>query len=812
MRRTRVKRSIAGSSSNDYNRKKILVLKRIAILVVAVMLVLLGAVAWHFFSYVHSPTVAYGTIFPTGPIACPQDPNNLSAIEGWAPGAAHASEAGAANAQSIGGMGGALGGAAPSAAPPTTGCTGLSAAQTARFDAIQASLKVVPTDGFDPGARAQELTDIDATFAFVRDRIATEAYAGAMRGASGTLQARAGSPADKALLLAALLGQKDIPLRFVHAPLADADAATIVAAVLAPRPSPSPQDLGDAFKTLGIDPAQARAGAERVRQGYNAAADGVIASASAPTDALLAVLKSNNQTLAADDTALRARWAANLHDHWWLQAQENGAWVDLDPSLPDAVAGKHVGPAPTADAVDALPDDVQGSMTIQLTASRIAAGAVQTSTLVQRVVKLTDVDAAPIVVTLGDRSGGSTGIAAATSFTPSIGAGGTEETGDAFGTDGLASVDLQIAVQQPGGTARTYRRTIVDRRSSDGTTIDPAWTAPRTAYALTGVYDILPVTGDLDVGFTGLKEAAGLATVQAIMAYAAAGGNGKQMPPPASEHFPMGALHFFEYGQLARRRLEGSTHARFFFDRPLIAIEHRGFTLDGGKPTGVDQFDIVENAMDADAVAPASGARANFTRGYVDTFIEQHLFSAPNDGGTIALMDAAQHDGVPIGLLTGPQYGGVAIAPQKSVMIGDRMRMGWWQVDPATGNLVGRMGPAGAGQELAEYAIARANDWSSLYSMIQFYGDFFRCVAGAVEAPLSGETHIQQNFRQCAASAICGYMDGVGSGYVLGAANLSELDALLYNILDISIPGSKDSLPPTGGAACSSLFHSPLYP
>jgi hypothetical protein len=806
-----VKRSIAESNSSGCNRKA-LRLKRVAILVIAAMVVLLGAIAWHFFSYSHSPALAYGSIFPTGPIACPADPNNLSAIEGWAPGAAHASEAGAANAQSIGGMGGALGGGATSSAPEETGCTGLSAAQTARFAAIQASLKVIPTDGFDPSARAQELSDVDATFAFVRDHIQTEAYAGAMRGAAGTLQARAGSPADKALLLAALLGQKDVAVRFVHAPLADADAAAIVAAVLAPMPSPSPQDLSDAFKTLGIDPAQARTGAAAIRQRYDSAVDGVISSASAPTDALVTLLKNKNQPLAPDDTALHARWSANLHDHWWLQAQENSAWVDLDPSLPDAVAGKHIGPAPTADGVDALPDDVQGTLTVRITATRASASGLQTTTLVQHAQKLTEIDAQPIVVTLGDRTAGAKGIASATSFTPSIGTGAAEETGDPFGTDGLLAVDVEIGVQQPGGTERTYRRTIVDRRTADGKSIDPAWTPARTAYALTGVYDILPVTGDLDVGFTGLKEAAGLGMVQAVMAYAAAGGNGKQMPPPASEGFPMGALHFFGYGQIVRRRLETSSHARFFFDRPLIALEHRGFVLNHGQQTGVDQFDIVEDAMDAAAAAPAPAARANFTRGYVDTYTEQHLFSAPNDGGTIALLDAAQRDGVPVMVFDGPQYGGVAIAPQKAVSLGGQMRTGWWQVDPATGNLLGRMGPTGAGQELVEYAIARGNDWSTLYSMIQFYGDFFRCIAGAVEAPLSGDLGTPEGFKQCAGAAICSYMDGVGSGYVMGDAGFSDAEALLYNILDISIPGSKDSLPPTGGAVCSGLFHSPLYP
>jgi hypothetical protein len=788
-------------------------LKRVAILAVAAILVLLGVVAWRYFaSPAHNAGAAYASLFPTGPIACPENPNNLAGIEGWAPGAGRAAETGSANAQNFGSFGGALGGQSTSPAPSATGCTGLSAAQIARFDTILASVKAIPTDGFDPGARALELTDIDAAFAFVRDRIATQAYAGAMRGAGGTLQARAGSPADKALLLAALLGQKDIPVRFVHAPLADADVATLQTAVLAPAPAPSPQDLTSAFKTLGIDPEQARAGAAAVRRRYDDAVDATIASAGAPTDQLAALLKSKNAPLAADDSALHARWASNLRDHWWLQAQENGAWVDLDPSLPSATSGKHLGATPAADGLDALPDDVQGTLTVRLTATRVVAGALQTATLVQRAMKLTELNAEPVIVTIGDRSAGSTGIAQATSFTPSIGFAGNEETGDAFGTDGLASVDLEIGVQQPGGTERTYRRTVLDRRASDGKSIDPAWSAARTAYALTGIYDLLPVTGDLDVGFTGLKEAAGLQMVQAIMAYGAAGGNGKQMPPPASERFPMGALHFFEYGQIVRRRLESSGGARFFFDRPLLAMEHRGFAFDGKTLAGVDGFDIVEDSMDGNGTASTGGARANFTRGYVDTFVEQHLFASPNDGGTIAVIEAAQRDGVPIAVLTGPQYGGVAIAPQKSVLVGGAPRMGWWQVDPATGNVVGRMGPTGAGQELAEYAIARANDWSTLYSMIQFYGDFFRCIAGAVEAPLSGDLGTQEGFKQCAGAAICSYIDGIGSGYVLGDAGFTDAEALLYNILDISVPGSKDSLPPTGGAACSGLFHSPLYP
>jgi hypothetical protein len=176
-------------------------------------------------------------------------------------------------------------------------------------------------------------------------------------------------------------------------------------------------------------------------------------------------------------------------------------------------------------------------------------------------------------------------------------------------------------------------------------------------------------------------------------------------------------------------------------------------------------------------------------------------------------MEAAQKSGVSIDVLAGDRFGGTAIVPAKPVVIAARERIGWWQIDPQSGNLIGRMDNDGAGQELAEYAIARANDWSTLYGMIQFYGDFFRCIAGAVEAPLSGMqgAAAQEWFKQCAGAAICSYLESLSAGEAFSRWSSDEV-ALLYNILDISIPGSKDSLPPSGGAICSAFFKSPLYP
>jgi transglutaminase-like putative cysteine protease len=795
-------------------------MKRVALAVLAILIVAAGIVAWRLYGARPGTSAAFSALFPTGPIACPENPNDLAGIEGWAPGAGKAEQMGQTGAGNISGFAGALGGAQPTPAPTaTSACKGLNAVVVDRFDTIAQSVKYVPTDGFDPAARADELSDASAIFAYVRDRIHNDAYPGVMRGAAGTLQARAGSSADKALLFGALLAAKQIPFRYVHADLSDAEVASVVATVLAAPASPQPYDLSAAFKDLGIDVAAARAGAQNVRRRAQAGADQTLATARSATDALLATLKSKNVTLAADDAAVRQAFGAALRDHWWVQVQQNGAWIDEDPTLPDAQPGKHLGAEPTTDALDEMPDTVQTTIAVRLVAQRIAAGALQTTTLVEKTMKLADVDAQPIVVTIGDRSGGSAAIAAATSFTPSIGSTDGEQTGDAFNTDGLARVELQIDVQQPGLPMRTYRRTVVDRRMPDGKSVDPSWTPQRTAYALTTIYDLLPLAGDLDQGFAGVREVQGLKMVQGFMAYAAAGGNGRQMPPPASETYPMQALHYFEADQVMRGRLERDG-TRFFFDRPQLAMERRGFDFTNARLSSVQAFDVVENGMAATGSQPSAAIRSNFTRGYADEYAEQHLWSAPNDGGTIAVMDQAQKDDVPLVVLSGPQYGGTALAPSKSVNLNGAPRMGWWQVDTAQGNLIGRMGPDGAGQELAEYAIARANDWTTLYAMIQFYGDFFRCIAGAVEAPLSGLSGAaaQHWFEQCAGAAICGYLEALGSGEALSRLEISDLDTLLYNILDLSVPGKpgapsvKDPWPPAGGAVCSALFKSPLYP
>ena len=70
--------------------------------------------------------------------------------------------------------------------------------------------------------------DIDRIFRFVADEIRYEPYAGALRGAKGTLASRAGNSVDQALLLAALLDAAQAQVRFASGKIDEPTAATLL--------------------------------------------------------------------------------------------------------------------------------------------------------------------------------------------------------------------------------------------------------------------------------------------------------------------------------------------------------------------------------------------------------------------------------------------------------------------------------------------------------------------------------------------------------------------------------------------------------
>lgn len=795
--------------------------KRIAALVIAVLLIAGGFYVYHAItSFSGGISAAQAAqMFPAGPMPCPSDGNDLAAIEGWAPGAGQAERMSQNNQHTFGGFGSALAGSSETPTPQVMACRGMTAPVQAYFDRMDKRMALIPADGYDPNIRARELGSPDAIFAFVRDHIRTEGYAGEMRGPSGTLQSRGGSSVDKAYLLAGMLGAVGVPARLVHAPLSDAQATQLVDQIAASTPPPLPPSpqLPDAFKQLGIDEQIAQKEAADGVARIDAAFDNGIAAAQAPTQELAQTLGSGNAGLAKTDAAVRAQWNANVRDHWWVRVQQNGVWSDWDPSSPDAQPGTHLGGAPQGDELPMPSDDQQTLLKIRIVADYDGAASAQSTPppIIEAGGKISALYGMPITIAIGDRSKGSQDLKSATSFTPGIVMGTDQTTGNAFQLDPpggprIAALHLQIETDIPGQAPHVVTRTILDRRNAQGA-IDPSWTPERSAYAVTTTYDMLAVSGEFDPGFAAKREGDGLKALRAFVEYVSAGGYGKQLAPAGiAPIYPMEDLHYYEQDAIVRHRLE-TRGVHFFFDRPQIVMMHRALAQNGGKVYGIEQFDIVDNGMAATGSDPALAIRSNLTRGYLDTQLEQHLLAAKSDGGTIALFAAAKRSGVAQEVSTDPKYGGTAVVLSRPVDLAGRARIGWWQVDPSTGNLVGRMDD-GAGQELVEYAIARANDWSTLYSMLQFYGDFFRCIAGEVEAPLEGmnEGQAQEWFKQCAGAALCSYLEALTMGEGFSRIDNDTL-ALIYNIMDLSIPGSKDSWPGTLGAACGDKFHSPLY-
>jgi hypothetical protein len=119
-------------------------------------------------------------------------------------------------------------------------------------DAALAQADRLPPATWEVPALALELAfDLPAMHAFVRDHVAFDPYAGVLRGAQGTLSARAGNAWDRALLLHALVTANDYEARFAFGTLDDSAVAALLAA--APAGAAVPLDDPPGAEVLAAD-------------------------------------------------------------------------------------------------------------------------------------------------------------------------------------------------------------------------------------------------------------------------------------------------------------------------------------------------------------------------------------------------------------------------------------------------------------------------------------------------------------------------------------------------------------------------------
>ena len=368
--------------------------------------------------------------------------------------------------------------------PPTTA----ELVDTSAIDlgAIQTDLETAigglrPDDWTIPDLAAVMAYDPALPFAFVRDRIAFQPYAGVLRGADGTLAARAGNSWDRALLLQALLDEMLIPTRLAWGALDAATAAGLVARGLeAPG---SPLTAADMPLATGLDLV---AIASRARRDHAV---------------LRQTLGDRVATLTGDETAQAAR---ELGRHAWVQALIGTEWVDLDPTLPTGEAG-HV--LTTAIASGALaPDDQRHAVEVRVVAEHLdeATGQLTESTVLEHRI---DVPATlDEIVTLAftpesDQLGGTiaTLFSGVASWQPVLGIAEQQIEGRPFSAGGSGTDLFGEAVTAPQLTALRLEltSTVPDRDPVSASTLllDRVLPADRIAGTVTKE-SLLPMAGD----------------------------------------------------------------------------------------------------------------------------------------------------------------------------------------------------------------------------------------------------------------------------------------------------------------------------
>lgn len=234
------------------------------------------------------------------------------------------------------------GAAALAAARPTP-----SVAETDRLlTALATARGELPQDTFDTFS-ALDQTDFTAegAFAWVRDATRLVPYQGALRGARGMLMDREGNSLDRALLLQDLLDALGYDTRLARGTLSDEAAAEVLVSVrqrdwrrMAQDDLGAPTSPSELAERFGVDESLVSEATELVAERAATLAGAMVERTTAQT-ALLSAKVSALADPAADASHERALLGA-LTEHWWVQYQdEAGAWVDLDPTLPDSEPG-----------------------------------------------------------------------------------------------------------------------------------------------------------------------------------------------------------------------------------------------------------------------------------------------------------------------------------------------------------------------------------------------------------------------------------------------------------------------------------------
>lgn len=621
--------------------------------------------------------------------------------------------------------------------------------------------------------------DQDAIFAFVRDEIHYETYTGVLRGAKGTLWARAGNSADQAVLLAALLEASQIPHRFAVGPLNDTAEADL-ASQLTPARAMANVAYGKAlvaasnevFGQQGVENTpEALSEAEQAAiEDVTFQARAAIESAALASTETLSLL---GDALAAAEVELPPLPAASLadrerHSHCWVQVADGPTWINLDPVVtetdPDVIA---------ADTFDAVPDDWHHHLSFRVSADELSGSSlrrrdvVTLTTTSQRVVDVPiaiNLAPAEAIEGLGDSINQLLG--GQKTILPSIFADGVSVDATQpmlFGTNGehaggvfdlgppapgaadgeSVAVWLIVDITSPDAVPVTVERAIVDRvppvdRASG--VIDPETIAPITVKPSAFDGDELDTVAEFNRFLALYVDVARIPG-----AYALARSETDQL---------MGSIHTFGPSLASNRDglgIEHETRAGVWSYPSAPNITAFSFLAAEEDEEGQIAVDLIYrqrtvHALDDERVSYAPHPLV--LSGVLNAVAERMLLSpelrdqavTPTSPAVsiIDIFEAAQADGVAIRTLTSVDdltslavddaarvrieqtltLGSIVLVPEQPVNLGNTSVSGWWIVDPSTGRTFDLLEDGTGGASVGSGgigAVVRAGDTLAWY-------------------------------------------------------------------------------------------------
>lgn len=615
-----------------------------------------------------------------------------------------------------------------------------------------------------------------AAFAWVRDHIGFDAYAGELRGPAGTLTARAGDSLDRALLLQRLLARMVVPTRIVHGTLDDATAAKVLARSFQRPASPLASVPIDEHETGSLSTLVTRA-----RHDY------------------AELRQALGDRVSTMDGTSDSQALADIRDHAWLQMQYGATWLDLDPTLPDSQPGQAL---TTVDGVlPDIPAELQHAVTVRVLVETLDGGKLSESTALEQ--RLVAADAAATETYLGfapasDSLGTSiaTALGSSVNWKPTLFVGGQDTDGtpfpiapgsDLFSGDAqsgpqVSRLRLEVAVDGPDGTHQVYDRDLLDRlpaaaRASGNLDASELVALDRNQgipVALSGLWHIQVSTGGFDQRAHQLLRGAAARLARLAMS-----------DPSAAQAygFPTSVLPttvgdetmVLDSEEAIRRGLDAEPGFRAYVAHPRVFVHSMVPTSDqGGIMLQTDlMVDGVRIITDGSRT-PAEAAARQMWYGSLESASETQqmlrrvsaLFQDPaTPVGTSQAMGQplrvlAPADAASLGTVVSPTLTTDLQAGSLVVVPGDPATANvWWTVDPATGVTRAVVAPNLGGQAVVGGAIAPTTPLGTTPERLFYQGPYVNASSGGprifapgIDDPLPTEAEMQQLFREAEAS------------------------------------------------------------